>query len=248
MTQMMTTSAGSTRERISKKKTHIGRRSLKKRVSPKPRTCTQGRRAERGNCGRGGRASGQIVEDEGKRYQLCAVYYRALKKDSKIADIIAPPIRHTGAIFPPMQRMNPMPPPQFRDMSRTAPSGMNCFGCGSEEHMVRDCPPINSLLNEGQIRWDDRGRLIYPDGASIRRFGTENLLEAIHKSTPRANLVSLNVLGTYETEEESVEEYFDYYSSEMEEDEPEDECSYQRPRRAYTVERRASGILGRVKE
>ncbi|PBK86374.1 hypothetical protein ARMGADRAFT_940535 [Armillaria gallica] len=39
------------------------------------------------------------------------VYYRALKKDSKIANIIALPIQCTGAIFPPMQRMNPTPPP-----------------------------------------------------------------------------------------------------------------------------------------
>ncbi|PBK58188.1 hypothetical protein ARMSODRAFT_839926, partial [Armillaria solidipes] len=92
--------------------------------------------------------------------EYAQVYYRALKKDSTIADIIAPPIRRTGAIFPPMQRMNPTPPPLFQDTTRMAPSGMNCFGCGSKEHMVRQCPPINGLLNEGQLKRDDRGRLI----------------------------------------------------------------------------------------
>ncbi|PBK94062.1 hypothetical protein ARMGADRAFT_1079541 [Armillaria gallica] len=60
----------------------------------------------------------------------------------------------------------------------------------------------------------------------------------------------MNVMGVfdYEEEEEEVAEYFDYYSSKVEEEEFEDECSYQHPRRAYVIERRASGILERVKE
>ncbi len=57
-------------------------------------------------------------------------------------------------------------------------------------------------------------------------------------------------MGIYdlEEEEEDVAEYFDYYGSEVEADEFEDECLYQQPRHAYVVKRHASGIPGRVKE
>ncbi|KAK0229825.1 hypothetical protein EDD85DRAFT_793727 [Armillaria nabsnona] len=60
----------------------------------------------------------------------------------------------------------------------------------------------------------------------------------------------MNVTGVfdYKEEEEDVAEYFDYYSSRVKEEEFKDECSYQHPRRAYIIERHASGIPGQVKE
>ncbi|PBK82457.1 hypothetical protein ARMGADRAFT_1090340 [Armillaria gallica] len=53
------------------------------------------------------------LEEKDEVEELVEIYYRALKMDTTIADIVAPPIRRTGAIFPPMQRSNFPPPPQF---------------------------------------------------------------------------------------------------------------------------------------
>ena len=80
------------------------------------------------------------------------VYYRAMKLDSAIADIVSPPIKRTAAIFQPTQRLNPPPPTQFRESGRPAMGGMACYRCGSTDHMIRQCPPINRMLRDGQVQ------------------------------------------------------------------------------------------------
>ncbi|KAK0489710.1 hypothetical protein EDD18DRAFT_1110068 [Armillaria luteobubalina] len=99
-------------------------------------------------------------------------------------------------------------------IGRPTMGGMMCYGCGSPEHMICQCPLINEMIRSGQ-------------------------------TTVRTNHVSINMMGTYYSDEDegaSDNEYYDYYTSDQEDDDQEDSITYQRSSRAYAVERHAKGI------
>ncbi len=86
------------------------------------------------------------------------IYYRALKHDVTIANIVAPPAKqNTLTENPPScnnSRTERMP-------SRDMPCNMYCFGCGKDDHMLRQCPTVNERIEKGHIKKDKYGVTIY---------------------------------------------------------------------------------------
>ncbi|KAK7040491.1 hypothetical protein R3P38DRAFT_2477716, partial [Favolaschia claudopus] len=70
------------------------------------------------------------------------------------------------AIISPATYPNNIPVGTGAGAARVVP---NCFGCGKDDHRMRDCTEIQSLFNEGIVKNDDQtGRLCMKDGSPIR--------------------------------------------------------------------------------
>ncbi|KAK7023221.1 hypothetical protein R3P38DRAFT_3195224 [Favolaschia claudopus] len=58
----------------------------------------------------------------------------------------------------------------------------DCFGCGKDDHRMRDCVEIQSLFKDGVVKNDEQtGRLCMKDGSPIRRMYGEHLAQAARR-------------------------------------------------------------------
>ncbi|KAK6977147.1 hypothetical protein R3P38DRAFT_3237515 [Favolaschia claudopus] len=58
----------------------------------------------------------------------------------------------------------------------------DCFGCGKDDHRMRDCVEIQSLFKDGIVKNDEQtGRLCMKDGSPIRRMFGEHLAQAARR-------------------------------------------------------------------
>jgi hypothetical protein len=60
---------------------------------------------------------------------------------------------------------------------------VKCFGCGRNGHRITSCPEINDLISRGLLTHNHAGHVVWPDGHSIRRFGTESFVEAFKRES-----------------------------------------------------------------
>ncbi|SJL17805.1 uncharacterized protein ARMOST_21367 [Armillaria ostoyae] len=147
------------------------------------------------------------------------IYYRALKRDAAIANIVAPPAKR-GVVSENLPSRNNSR--MERTPSRDTPRNMYCFGCGKDDHMLRQCPTVNERIEKGHIKKDEYGQLTHKDGTYIRRIRTETFEDAIRRTTMSSNLVTINMFKADSESEDEDEAYVDYFQMNEEAD-PEEE-------------------------
>ncbi|SJL18086.1 uncharacterized protein ARMOST_21658 [Armillaria ostoyae] len=143
------------------------------------------------------------------------IYYRALKRDAAIANIVAPPAKRDVVSENLPSRNNSR---TERTPSRDTPRNMYCFGCGKDDHMLRQCPTVNERIEKGHIKKDEYGRLTHKDGTYIRWMGTETFEDAIRRTTMSSNLVTINMFKADSESEDEDEAYVEYFQMDEETD------------------------------
>ncbi|KAK0239388.1 hypothetical protein EDD85DRAFT_787680 [Armillaria nabsnona] len=138
-----------------------------------------------------------------------------LKRDAAIANIVAPPAKQTLGPENPLSCNNSR---MERHPSRDTLHNMYCFGCGKDDHMLRQCFMINERVEKGHITKDEYGRLTHKDGTYIWQIGTETFEDAIRRTTMSSNLVTINMFQANTDSENEDEAYADYFQMSEETD------------------------------
>jgi hypothetical protein len=83
------------------------------------------------------------------------------------------------------------------------PRGMECFGCGADDHFQEKCEKIKHHLRIGNLKINGEKRICLPDGSKIPNipYGA-NLIERMEKYY--ANKPSQSYYGAFEEREESA--------------------------------------------
>jgi len=154
--------------------------------------------------------NGMSLEDPNYNY----LYWKAVKIDKDICQVVRQPSFHFAAQYPPpFQRQ--YAPPTGPYVPRGPPplmrSEFTCFGCGENGHGITQCAAINELVAKGIIIKDHGGRIVNPDGTFIRRQGTETFLQAITRDrAPQSHYIMMtspeaqHARITEESDEEEV--------------------------------------------
>lgn len=122
------------------------------------------------------------------------LYYRAVKMDSDIAQIVRHPNRR---LYEEPNGFRPTNRPMARSgsvlpMNREE---MTCFGCGGKGHGIQFCPKINELLAQGHVIKNGNGMLRMKDGSRIPKQPTETFMEAIERIiNPKSNCHDLTFI------------------------------------------------------
>ena len=156
--------------------------------------------------------------------EYAVLWYRAVKMDPKIEEILTrprlagltqgPPIMHQP---PPFENRQPPPhfyPPATRPPRMNRPSGseMECFGCGDKGHGIGQCEKVNRMITSGTLSKDQNGRLVWKDGSRIFRTPGEPFVVAVERQSGKSNLVTVAAVEYYQTdEEESDLDAFEVY-------------------------------------
>ncbi|KAI0038538.1 hypothetical protein FA95DRAFT_1505453, partial [Auriscalpium vulgare] len=128
------------------------------------------------------------------------LYFRALKKDSDVAKVVAAPILTVASTpakpfirppTPPASSSRDPPPhlarpasPRPAESSMPPPRNDGCYGCGEIGHNMNSCQKVGDLIRKGTIVRDmNTGRHTYASGLSIRRYNGESLVAAVERET-----------------------------------------------------------------
>jgi len=166
-------------------------------------------------------------------------YYKAMKIDPEIKEVMGKPIIPSAFTSPPRQsaqifqqsvsspnnipiNSNPNFGARQPSYGRPLPPGairgnmFACFGCGERDHGLSNCPIINDMMTKGIFSKDHAGRIIFGDGSPIWRNRDETFLQAYERlKRPSAHFVSI---GNF-LDEELVEESDDPgYESDLEDE------------------------------
>ncbi|KAK7058092.1 hypothetical protein R3P38DRAFT_2760211 [Favolaschia claudopus] len=183
--------------------------------------------------------------------EYAPTYYSILALDTTgvASKCVKPPQVQTTMQWTPNRPQTPRPalrePPHLSTYPNNIPVGTgagavrtvpNCFGCGKDDHRMRDCPEIQSLFNDGIVKNDDQtGRLCMKDGAPIRRMYGEHLAQAARRQGgPRVMFGIIDAAGKEElpySTYHSAHVAFQEFSESSEEDEDEEiESSFESSR------------------
>ncbi|KAJ8488790.1 hypothetical protein ONZ45_g13826 [Pleurotus djamor] len=178
-----------------------------------------------------------------------ALRYRITRLDPQAADIVAALWEQAKgeqkrkASSSPIQGSTQTGPRMTLPPRSKAPDQGRCFGCGEPDHSIRYCSEITNLLQQGTLKRDMSGKLVWADGSHIRinREAGEYILQAVQRaqntfSQPslNANFISFDIDELdFPSEEESDEDEphkfrsFELYIDSMSESDleyPEDEA------------------------
>jgi hypothetical protein len=138
------------------------------------------------------------------------VYFKAVKLDPDISKVVGAPASQAATYqhargssyhptITPIQRQipphlapntyiaQPLPPPP--PMNRSS----NCYGCGKEGHNISACPGLGDYIARGVLTRGPNGRLVFANGAPIRRYNNETLLQTVEReiNTVQSHLVTV---------------------------------------------------------
>jgi hypothetical protein len=131
------------------------------------------------------------------------VYFRVLTLDLLIAEVFKWPRKVTTLIGnKDCRTMNVLDSESTQLTPQRGTTSMNtkhsspptttppftCFGCGSHQHQLRECAPIQDLVTHGELVYDRHGRVIIPHSQGpLRREPGENLLAAYYRTKGQAD-------------------------------------------------------------
>ena len=147
-----------------------------------------------------------------------AMYYQVTHLDPSAALCVRAPELSPARRYESRRDRIPgiIPRPEGQSIPRFSIQPRQCYGCGLDGHVVRDCKQLLDFMQNGIIHPDDRGYR-YADGSRVPRVHGETLVETIRKravaKSPSANYVSAMTESdaysvAYESDEDSVAEAF----------------------------------------
>ena len=104
-----------------------------------------------------------------------ALYFRIISKAPQTAAFLSKPTQRTP-------EFTPRTIPSTSSSPQSSNNGqIKCYFCGEGGHSLRSCNQANSMIDAGTIMRNDQGRITWPDGTSILRNGSENILTAVNR-------------------------------------------------------------------
>ena len=78
-------------------------------------------------------------------------------------------------------------PPQSKTPTSTYSGLIICYGCGEAGHGMKQCPPLEQMVQAGTIIRNDTGQITWRDGTTILCVGNKTILAAINRELATRN-------------------------------------------------------------